>query len=123
MRMLRRLTPGRLALVLLMWTGLSIAQAPKLPVDAEFQRIETAFDYGKYAEVLEAVPRRIEAGNLSEEARRTLFQFAALAAFNLDREDEARRNFQQLLRLDPDHELDPFRVPPPAIELLETTRE
>lgn len=123
MRMRGRYSAGLLALILLSWPLVGRAQTPKPAVDAELQRIETAFDYGKYAEVLESVPRRIDAGNLSEEARRTLYQLAALAAFNLDRHDEARRNFQHLLRLDPDHELDPFRVPPPAIELLETTRD
>lgn len=123
MRKLRSSTPGRVALVLMLWAGVSLAQTPaKAPLDAELQRIETAFDYGKYAEVLEAVPRRIDAGDLSDEARRTLYQLAGLAAFNLDRTDEARRNFQHLLRLEPDHELDPFRVPPPAIEFLEATR-
>src|SRR5690606_14880548 len=123
MKSVRHHITGPFSLIVMLWTGIALAQAPKAPLDAELQRIETAFDYGKYADVLEAVPRRIEAGNLSEESRRTLYQLAALAAFNLDRPDEARRNFQQLLRLDPDHELDPFRVPPPAIELLETTRE
>lgn len=112
--------PGSLGLLLLLLAAPSAAQGP-VP-DPEVHRIETAFDYGKYAEVLEAVPRRIEGGSLSDDARQTLHQLAALAAFNLDREEDARRHFQHLLRLDPDHELDPFRVPPPAIELLESTR-
>src|SRR5690606_42086860 len=119
MKSVRHHITGPFSLIVMLWTGIALAQAPKAPLDAELQRIETAFDYGKYADVLEAVPRRIEAGSLSGESRRTLYQLAAPAAFHLDRPDAARRNFQQPLRLDPDRALDPFRVAPPATRLAE----
>lgn len=89
---------------------------------AELRRIETDFEYGKYEQVLESSNLRLGQGALSDAERLELHRLAALAAFNLQRTDEARAHFRSLLRLDPDHSLDPFRVPPPAIALLDQTR-
>jgi len=89
---------------------------------AELRRIETDFEYGKYDQVLAASTARLEQGALADAERLELHRLAALAAFNLNRQGDSRAHFRSLLRLDPDHTLDPFRVPPPAIALLDATR-
>lgn len=83
--------------------------------DSEVAAIRSSFEYGKYAEVLERATSRIDRGRLREEDLVELHQLAGLSAFNLNRPDEAARHFRALLRLDPDHSLDPFVVPPPAV--------
>jgi hypothetical protein len=83
--------------------------------DAEVGAIRSGFEYGKYAEVLERAGARIDRGRLSEEDLGELHRLAGLAAFNLNRLEDASRHLKALLRLDPDHSLDPFVVPPPAV--------
>jgi tetratricopeptide (TPR) repeat protein len=83
--------------------------------DAEVSAIRSGFEYGKYAEVLERAGARIDRGRLSEEDLAELHRLAGLAAFNLNRMEDAARHLKALLRLEPDHSLDPFVVPPPAV--------
>lgn len=40
-----------------------------------------------------------------------------------DQRREASREFSSLLSLDPDHQLDPFEVPPPVMELFESQKQ
>ena len=83
--------------------------------DTDLAGIRAAFEYGKYAEVLDRTGTRIDRGNLSDEQLVDLHELAGLAAFNLQRMNDAERHFSALLRLEPDHSLDPFVVPPPAV--------
>jgi hypothetical protein len=83
--------------------------------DTELAGIRAAFEYGKYAEVLERAGARIDRGSLSDEQLVDLHELAGLAAFNLQRLGDAERHFSALLRLEPEHSLDPFVVPPPAV--------
>jgi tetratricopeptide (TPR) repeat protein len=83
--------------------------------DTEVTAIRASFQYGKYAEVLERAGARIDRGRLSEEELAELHRLAGLAAFNLNRLEDASRHLKALLRLEPDHSLDPFVVPPPAV--------
>ncbi|HYH96463.1 hypothetical protein [Hyalangium sp.] len=83
--------------------------------DTELAGIRAAFEYGKYAEVIERAGARIDRGSLSDEQLVDLHELAGLAAFNLQRLGDAERHFSALLRLEPDHSLDPFVVPPPAV--------
>lgn len=94
---------------------LAPAVARAQEADTELAGIRSAFEYGKYAEVLERAGSRIDRGNLSDEQLVDLHELAGLAAFNLQRMNDAERHFAALLRLDPDHSLDPFVVPPPAV--------
>lgn len=101
----------------------ALAQTPFDRATAtELRRIETDFEYGKYEAVLASSTARLEQGALSDAERLELNRLAALAAFNLGRTQEARAHFRSLLRQDPDHSLDPFRVPPPAIALFDSVR-
>jgi tetratricopeptide (TPR) repeat protein len=91
--------------------------------DAEVSGIRAAFEYGKYAEVIERATSRIDRGGLSEELLVDLHELAGLAAFNLQRLSDAERHFSALLRLEPDHSLDPFVVPPPAVTYFDKLKQ
>jgi tetratricopeptide (TPR) repeat protein len=90
--------------------------------EPELAAIRSAFEFGKYAEVLERAVGRIDRGNLDERSLVELHKLAGLAAFNLGRREDAARHLRALLRLDPDYGLDPFVVPPPAIAYFEELR-
>jgi tetratricopeptide (TPR) repeat protein len=91
--------------------------------DSEVAAIRASFEYGKYAEVLERAGARIDRGDLREEQLAELHRLAGLAAFNLNRLEDASRHFKALLRLDPDHSLDPFVVPPPAVAYFDSLKQ
>ncbi|XXF74996.1 tetratricopeptide repeat protein [Myxococcaceae bacterium GXIMD 01537] len=98
---------------------LALLLAPPAPAqeadDAEVSALRASFEYGKYAEVLERAGARIDRGNLHEDDLGELHRLAGLAAFNLNRPEDAARHFRAMLRLDPEQSLDPFVVPPPAV--------
>ncbi|MBN1207948.1 MAG: tetratricopeptide repeat protein [Myxococcaceae bacterium] len=102
---------------------LAPAAARAQDADEEVAGIRAAFEYGKYAEVLERAVSRINRGGLSEELLVDVHELAGLAAFNLQRLSDAERHFSALLRLDPDHSLDPFVVPPPAVTYFDKLKE
>ncbi len=89
---------------------------------AELASIRSAFEFGKYAEVLERAVARIDRGRLDEASLVELHKLAGLSAFNLGRREDAARHLRALLRLEPDFGLDPFVVPPPAIAFFEELR-
>jgi hypothetical protein len=111
-----------LPLLLLGLLGPLAALAEELE-DAEVSALRSGYEYGRYAEVLERASNRIDQGQLSEEQLVELHKLAGLSAFHLHRTEDATRHFRALLRLAPDFNLDPFAVPPPAVEYLEGLRQ
>ncbi|MBU8894558.1 hypothetical protein DRW03_08545 [Corallococcus sp. H22C18031201] len=99
--------------------ALALPARAQEPTDPEVSALRAAFEYGKYAEVLDRAGQRIDRGNLGPEDLEELQKLAGLAAFNLGRTEEAARHLRALLRLDPDFNLDPFVVPPPAVAFFE----
>jgi hypothetical protein len=99
------------------------ALAQEAPPDPEVVRLRQSFEYGKYGEVLSLGQARIDRGGLGEAGLLELHRLVGLAAFNLGKKDEAERHLAALLRLDPDHALDPFVVPPPAVQFFEGLRK
>ena len=93
------------------------------PVDAEVTTLRASYEYGRYAEVLERAGTRIDRGRLAEKDLAELHKLAGLSAFNLNRTEDSARHFRALLRLEPDFNLDPFAVPPPAVKYLDGIRE
>ncbi len=93
------------------------------PVDPEVTTLRATYEYGRYAEVLDRAGTRIDRGRLSEKDLAELHKLAGLSAFNLNRTEDAGRHFRALLRLEPDFNLDPFAVPPPAVAYLDGIRE
>ncbi len=109
-----------LLLVGLLAPGLVLAEEP---TDPEVATLRATYEHGRYAEVLERAGTRIDRGRLSEKDLAELHQLAGLSAFNLNRTEDAGRHFRALLRLEPDFNLDPFAVPPPAVTYLDGIRE
>ncbi len=49
-------------------------------------------------------------------------KYLGLSYYLMNREQDMREEFQKLLYLDPDYQLDPFSIPPPIIEVFEHIR-
>lgn len=113
---------GFAAILALLGSSPTLGQAAGAP-DSEIARLRTDFDYGKYPEVLQRATSRIDRGNLSEGDVVDLHKYAGLSAFYLHKTPEAERHLWALLQLDPDHTLDPFVVPPPALDYFESLRK
>jgi len=92
-------------------------------VDGEVSALRSGYEYGRYAEVLERATGRIDQGRLNDLDLVELHKLAGLSAFHLHRTEDAERHFRALLRLDPDFSLDPFAVPPPVVEFMDSLRE
>jgi hypothetical protein len=111
------------ATLLALWVG---ALPPPAQEDealrADLSALQAAYEYGRYAEVLERANARMDGAGLSASALVELHRLAGLSAFNLHRVDEAERNIAALLRLDPDFSLDPFANPPVAVAFVEKQR-
>ncbi|MET0403666.1 MAG: hypothetical protein ABW123_14740 [Cystobacter sp.] len=109
-----------LLLVLGLWVpGATLAEEW---VDEAMPSLRSSYEYGRYAEVLTRAASRIDRGRLREQDLMELHKLAGLSAFHLHRTDEAARHFRALLLLEPDFHLDPFAVPPPAVNFLDTLR-
>ena len=93
-------------------------------VEDALRRATNEYAYGQYEQAAERLsgllyPMRLNSDAQVIEARKTL----ALAHYMLGREQAMREEFAKLLYLDPDHELDPFTIAPPVIEILEQVRQ
>ena len=98
------------------------AAAGELP-SPEAVSIRGEYELGRFEQVLERARARLSLPELPESEQLELNQLAGLSAFNLGRPQDAERHLAAVLRLDPDHALDPFQVPPPAIQLFERLRQ
>ncbi len=122
--MSRAPSPQRfLLLLLLLAVPVHAAQVAPPEPEAGVVRIQTDFEYGKFADVLAQAEARLDRSGVSDATRLELHRLAGLSAFNMDRRDAAERHLRSALRLDPDLSLDPFRVPSPAITFLQRLRE
>lgn len=115
---------GRAALLLcLLFAGAALAQPPDAPPDPDVVSIRINFEVGKYEDALRRSRERIDRGGLAEPQLLELHKIAGLSAFALGQGSDAERHFGAVLRIDPDFALDPFVVPPPAIQLFEKIRK
>jgi tetratricopeptide (TPR) repeat protein len=105
---------------LLLWATAVWAQPA---VDPDVTAAKSAYDFGRNEEALQRAKERIDRGELSEDALIELHKYAGLAAFNLGQREEAERHFTALLRLNPDHHLDPFTVAPGTVAFYEQLRK
>ncbi len=92
--------------------------------EVRFRRGKRSFEYRDCSAAVTALADLAVPGLLADETdqlevHRMLGVCYALA----DQRREASREFSSLLSLDPDHQLDPFEVPPPVIELFETQKQ
>jgi tetratricopeptide (TPR) repeat protein len=89
----------------------------------ELNRARNAFAFGNYQEAVKLLegllhPVRLRAAEQIVEAR----QLLGVSYYFLKRFPEAEAEFERLLYLRPQHELDPLLFPPPVIELFEKVR-
>jgi tetratricopeptide (TPR) repeat protein len=110
----------RLALLALVLPAIALGQAAP---ERELDVARSLYDVGKYAEALARVSAALRGSTFTEPQRVELLRLGGLAAFNLDDLEGARGQFLQLLLLNPDFELDPFAVAPPAIRLFEQVKK
>lgn len=109
-----------LALILLVAALPAFAQ---MVPEREVEIIQSLYDTGKYAEAAKRANESIGLANFSDPQRVRLWEISALSSFNLGDTKSAQVAFLQLLRVNPDHILDPFAVPPSAIKLFEQVRK
>ncbi len=112
-----------LAIVIAAMTAIG-AQAEAEDADHAVRLAENAFQFRDFATVVATLdpwlhPPRILDKTLLITARRLM----GVALAGLEREEEAKEEFGQLLLLDPTHELDPFVVPPNIIAVFQGVRE
>ena len=97
--------------------------APMADVDAELRRAGNEYAYGNYEEAILQLqnllyPMRLTSEQQVLEARELL----GLCYYLTDRFEQVAAEFAKVLYLNPDHELDPFSIPPPVIEAFENVR-
>jgi tetratricopeptide (TPR) repeat protein len=104
----------RLPALLLLFVA-SVARAA--PLD-DLRAAEHAYIYGDYRLVIDSVRPLVEPNILLAAATDQVraYELLGLAHFYLGEKDEARKAFERLIRLDPEHRLDPLVVPPAAID-------
>ncbi|MFN0064492.1 MAG: hypothetical protein ACKVPX_18470 [Myxococcaceae bacterium] len=91
-------------------------------IPADLAALRAAYDFGRYDEVSEKAEPLLSDAALTDAEQTEVLTYAALAAFNRGATGDAERIFATLLRLAPDHALDPFLAPPPALRLFESVR-
>lgn len=97
----------------------SFAAFAQVVPEREVQIIQSLYDTGKYAEVVRRVDESFAVANFTDAQRVKLLELSAVSSFNTGDQKTAQANYLALLKLNPDHILDPFAVPPPAIKLFE----
>lgn len=102
---------------------LSTAALAQVVPEREVEITQSLYETGKYAEAARRANESLALVNFSEVQRVRLHEIAGLSAFNLGDVKAAQSAFLQLLRINPDHILDPFAVPPPAIKLFDQVRK
>lgn len=109
-----------LAAALLAALAAMVARADSGP--DELKRAHDAFEYGDFAktvELLQGVPDQVA---LSESERIEAYRLLGLSSFYLHRTAAAQQAMFELLKQDPDYQLDPFYVPPDAVAFFDEVR-
>ena len=114
---------SRLLLLLCLLALPALAQQAPADGSEPVAALQSAFEFGNYADVLKRAQARIDQGGLAEDQLVQLHRLAGLSAFNLQSLPEAERHFTALLELSPDYQLDPFAVPPPAMQFFDQVRK
>lgn len=107
---------------LLLALTVSLGALAQIVPEREFDLARQLYDVGKFADAFKRAREAMALANFTDEQRVRLHEIAGMSAFNLGDFKEAQQHFLQLLQLDPDFQLDPFAVAPPAIKLFEQVR-
>ena len=109
--------------VLLVTLCVAAAARSQVSADREIDLCRQAYDLGKFGDALKRAQAAVELPAVTPEQQVVLHEVAGLSAFNLGDQKAAKSHFLELLKLDPDHELDPFAVAPVAIKAFEQVRK
>jgi tetratricopeptide (TPR) repeat protein len=109
---------------LLCWSaaGKAVAGVDPAPDTSDVRKVRTEYEYGNFKKALDLAQEKIDRGGLTDEHLIELHKYAGLAAFDLNRLEDAERHFKALLEKSPDVDLDPFSVEPGALRFLEEVR-
>lgn len=92
--------------------------------DQRFQRGKRLFEYRDCPATIETLIDLAVPGLLDDETQQLeVHRMLGICYALNDQRREASREFSSLLSLDPDHQLDPFEVPPPVLELFEQQKQ
>ncbi len=110
-------------------TPLTAAPAPPQPPadglspEQRFQRGKRTFEYRDCPATIATLADLAIPGLLAdEEEQLEVHRMLGICYALADQRRDATREFSSLLSLDPDHQLDPFEVPPPVMELFESQK-
>jgi len=100
------------------------ATEPPATPEQRFRRGKRSFEYRDCPAAIAALADLAVPGLLADEGEQLEVHRMLGICYALgDQKREASREFSSLLSLDPDHQLDPFEVPPPVMELFETQKQ
>jgi hypothetical protein len=89
-----------------------------------FRRGEMHFAYGDCQGTVDALAAVAVPGELGDEKQLVeAHRMLAVCSFQLGDNDAVRGNLESLLFIEPDYELDPFRTPPPVMELFDELKQ
>ncbi|HET7787076.1 MAG TPA: hypothetical protein VFL36_13980 [Myxococcales bacterium] len=117
-------------MIALVLAGLLLAQqapAPEPGAQAASDAMNQArrtFEYGDYAQASKLLAALVEAGRFeSPQARAEAYRLLGLSLFYQGRKSDAGGAFLEYLYVDPDAELDPFYVPPAAVQFFDQVKK
>ena len=103
-------------------TTTTTTEAPASP-EQRFARGKRSFEYRDCPATIALLDELAIPGQLDDEAQQLDVHRMLGVCYALgEQRREASREFSSLLSLDPDHQLDPFEVPPPVMELFESQK-
>ncbi len=106
-------------------TTTATATTNEVPASPEqrFARGKRSFEYRDCPATIALLDELAIPGQLDDEAQQLDVHRMLGVCYALgEQRREASREFSSLLSLDPDHQLDPFEVPPPVMELFESQK-
>jgi hypothetical protein len=100
------------------------AAEPALSAEQRFSRGKRSFEYRDCPGTILLLEDLAVPGQLDDEAQQLdVHRMLGICYALGEQRREASREFSSLLSLDPDHQLDPFEVPPPVMELFESQKQ
>jgi hypothetical protein len=105
-------------------TTAEVPTEPPPTPEQRYRRGKRSFEYRDCPAAIAALADLAVPGLLADEAEQLdVHRMLGICYALADQKREASREFSSLLSLDPDHQLDPFEVPPPVMELFETQKQ
>jgi hypothetical protein len=102
-----------------LWAALAAAGSLS---EREVTLCQSLFEAGKFSEAQVRAQGALAQLSLSEPQKVSLHTIVGLSFFNLGDVRSAEASFLASLKVNPDHVLDPFSVPPAALKLFENVR-